>query len=359
MKVLHIEGGKNLYGGAYQVFNLLKLLKGHGEHTLACPDGSAIAIEGLKAGLDVMPIPLRGEASLSAYFALREIIRDKKPDIVHVHSRRGADLWGPLAAKFSGTPLIITRRVDNPEPRLLAKLRYGMATRVVGISQKICEVLQGEGVPESKLRCIRSGVDTHTYFPSASRGYLTEQFGIAPQEKVVVMAAQFIPRKGHATLLDAIPEILAATSHTRFLLLGKGPLLETVQARAESFGNHVLVPGFRTDFDRILPECSLLVHPAEMEGLGVVLLQAAACGVPVVASRAGGIPEAVKDGISGRLVPPGDAAALAREVIELLNNDALRNTMSGEARRFAVEELSVETTARANLALYEEILGGR
>ena len=329
----------HLYGGAYQVLHLLRLLKGRCENILACPKDSAIAAEALKIGVDVAAIPLSGEGSFCAYFAIRELIREKRPDIVHIHSRRGADLWGMLAARRAKNPFVITRRVDNPEPRMLAKFRYGKAARVVGISGKIVDVLASEGVPGEKLRLIRSGVDTETFKPGAGKSVLQKEFGIAPDEKVVVMAAQFIHRKGHATLLESAPTVLAAQPKTRFLLLGRGPLKEDIALAAKKFGDRFVIPGFRNDFSAILPECDILAHPAEMEGLGVVILQAAACGLPVVAGRAGGIPEVVRDGDSGFLVEPRDSKALAEKIVAL-GNDACHNLCGSTDLEDAIALLS-------------------
>lgn len=356
MRILHIEGGKHLYGGPYQVLQLVTLLKDRCTNILACPSGSAIAEAAEKEGVAVIPIPLNGEASLPAYFRLRQIIRDHKPDIVHVHSRRGADLWGVLAAEHCHTPLVISRRVDNPEPRWLAKIRYRRAARVIGISEKICQVLNSEGVPAEKLRTIRSGVDTDAFHPTEGKAYLEDQFGLNPNNKVIAMAAQFIRRKGHETLLDAVPLILAEHPETRFLLLGQGPLFESISERAKAYPGKVICPGFRNDIGKIMPECDILAHPAEMEGLGVVLLQAAACGIPAVASRAGGIPEVVRDGRNGFLVDPGNAKLLAMRLNTLLADNALRTSMGRYARDFAVNELSTKAMASANFSLYNEIL---
>jgi glycosyltransferase involved in cell wall biosynthesis len=331
-------------------------LKDRCTNILVCPKGSAIEAEATKAGAIVVPISLNGEGSLPAYFAIRQTIRDLQPDIVHVHSRRGADLWGVLAAARSRTPLVISRRVDNPEPRWLARLRYTPAARVVGISGKICEVLNAEGVPEEKLVSIRSGVDTDVFHPVEGKKHLHEAFGMPADSKVVVMAAQFIKRKGHATLMDAVPAILQEHPETYFLLLGQGPLWDEMKERAAHFNGRVLCPGFRSDMETLLPECDILVHPAEMEGLGVVILQAAACGVPAVAARAGGIPEVVRDGRSGFLIDPGDSKRLALKVNSLLADETLRRNMSLYARDFAVNELSIKTMADANFALYTEIL---
>ncbi len=356
MKVLHIEGGTHVYGGPYQVIHLLRTLGCRGAHFLACPEKSEVAAEAARQGLDVLPIPFRGDAGIGTYFSLRRLIREKKPDLVHVHSRRGADLWGVLAAWRAHVPLVITRRVDNPEARWLAALRYRPATKVVGISEKICRVLASEGVPQEKLVCIRDGVDTTTFAPSTDRTILEREFGIATDEKTVLMAAQFIRRKGHATLLAAIPEILTACPRTRFLLAGKGPLFDEIHEKAAAFGDRVLLPGFRADMARIMPACDLLVHPAEMEGLGVVILQAGACGIPVVASKAGGIPEVVRDGESGFLFDPGDVHALARLTISLLSDSSRASAMGRFARGLVAGELSIEAMSDANYRLYEDIL---
>lgn len=359
MRVLHIEGGKHLYGGPYQVLQLVRLLQDRCTNILVCPKGSAIEAEATKAGAIVVPVSLNGEGSVQAYFSIRQTLRDLHPDIVHVHSRRGADLWGVLAAARSNIPLVISRRVDNPEPRWLARLRYSPAAKVVGISEKICEVLLSEGVPADKLVTIRSGVDTDAFHPVEGKKHIQEAFDIPEGSKVVAMAAQFIKRKGHSTLLEAIPAILHEHPYTHFLLLGRGSLYDEVREKAQHFNGRVLCPGFRPDIEQILPECDILVHPAEMEGLGVVLLQAAACGVPAVAARAGGIPEVVRDGRSGFLIDPGDSKRLALKVNSLLADETLHNNMSLYARDFAVNELSINSMASANFALYNEILDER
>ncbi len=127
---------------------------------------------------------------------------------------------------------------------------------------------------------------------------------MAPDEPIVGMAAQFIPRKGHDLLLQAIPAILRDHPRTRFLLFGRGPLHGRVSRKVREAGldGAIQIPGFREDLPDLLPCLDLLVHPATMEGLGIILLQAAASGLPVVASAAGGIPEAVVDQANG---PPG------------------------------------------------------
>src|SRR5690606_14939726 len=131
-----------------------------------------------------------------------------------------------------------------------------------------------------------SSVDTERYRPGChDRQWFLDEFGLEPDAPVLGMAAQFIPRKGHRTLIDAMPAILAAQPRTRVLLFGQGPEQDAIRELVAQRGlsENVSIAGFRTDLDRVLPCLDLVVHPASMEGLGVALLQSAACGVPMVA----------------------------------------------------------------------------
>ena len=122
MKVLHVEAGKHLYGGALQVVFLLRGLKARGvDSVLACPIGSAIAQEAAPHAR-VVEMTMKGDADLGLVGRLRRLIREIKPDVVHLHSRRGSDLWGAIAARLEGVPVVLSRRVDNPESRLVVKL---------------------------------------------------------------------------------------------------------------------------------------------------------------------------------------------------------------------------------------------
>ena len=119
----------------------------------------------------------------------------------------------------------------------------------------------------------------------------------------------------------------------------------------------VVFAGFRDDLERILPCLDLLIHPALMEGLGVSLLQAAAAGVPVVGTRAGGIPEAMTDGVTGLLIRPGDPEAIAEAAVRILSNPGLAEKMGLEGKKLAAERFSIEAMARGNLEVYRDIMG--
>ena len=358
MKILHVEGGRHLYGGAFQVLHLLRGLAARGHRNLlACPRGCALA-EAAAPFAEVHGLPMHGDADLLMVGRLYRLIRASRPDLVHLHSRIGADVMGGIAARLAGVPVIHTRRVDNPEPRWLVALKYRLHDRVIAISEGIGQVLISEGLPAAKLRVVRSAVDHERYAAPVDRAAVRERVQVSTDAFLIGVIAQLIPRKGHRFLLDALPELIAAHPQIQVRFLGQGPLADDLQHRidAAGLGDHVRLSGFRDDLPEILPALDLVVHPALMEGLGVSLLQAASAGVPIVASRAGGIPEAVREGENGLLVPPGDVAALCAAIGTLLDDPERRRALGAGGRALMAREFSIDAMVEGNLAVYRELL---
>jgi glycosyltransferase involved in cell wall biosynthesis len=361
IRVLHVETGMNLYGGALQVLYLLEGLAEHKniQSILVCPDGSAIADAARGYVKTLHTVPMKGDLDLLFIPRLLRIIGREYPDIIHLHSRRGADILGGIAAKVKGTPSILTRRVDNPEPRLWAALKYRLYDHVITISQGIREILIEEGVPAGKITCVRSAVDINLYSMPCDQSWFLREFGLEENELSCGVVAQFIQRKGHRYLLEAIPKILREHPYSRFLLFGKGPLEEEFRAMCRNMGiaEKVIFAGFRDDLDRIMGCLDLLIHPALMEGLGVSLLQAAAAGVPIVGTRAGGIPEIVRDGINGYLIPPSDVQSIADAVVKVLADRDLAMKMGEKGRQIVARDFSIGSMVRGNLEVYRSLTG--
>jgi glycosyltransferase involved in cell wall biosynthesis len=354
MKVLHIETGRHLYGGALQVRYLLEGLSARGiENILACPRDSEIAAAARPFAV-VEEVAMGGEADPRLFFYLSRILGRNRPNIVHVHSRRGADLWGPLAARLHGVKAILTRRVDNPEPGWLARLKYWPYERIVTISEGIRQVLLGEGIPEEKMVCVHSAVDLEDYRLTCNRNWFQTEFDLGPEEKAIGVVAQLIERKGHRYLIEAAPEVLEKCPQARFVFFGKGPLREELEnlCREKGIADKVRFAGFRDDLPRILPCLDLVVHPATMEGLGVSLLQAAAVGVPIVASGVGGIPEIVRNGKNGFLVRPREAQLLVEPILELLQDSDKARRMGKAGRQIVESEFSIPTMVAENMKVY-------
>jgi glycosyltransferase involved in cell wall biosynthesis len=362
VKVLHVESGNYLYGGARQVAWLLAGLQQQGvDSVLVCPRDSAIATAAAALGVRTHEIPMRGDHDLSLIWRLKRIIAAEGPDIVHLHSRRGADLLGGLAARLAGVKCILSRRVDNPESRFVVGWKYRLYDRVITISRGIAEVLLGEGLPPEKLACVCSAVDVDAFQGVCDRAAFRQHFGLDEGALVMGVVAQLISRKGHRYLLEAMPELLGEFPNLRLLVFGRGPLQSDLSAQIArlQLQDHVHMAGFRDDLPAILPCLDLLVHPALMEGLGIALLQAASAGLPIVATEAGGMPEAVEDGVNGRLVPPADVEALRDALRQLLADGELRQRMGRAGREKMRQEFSLERMVEGNLAVYRALLDAR
>lgn len=358
MKILHVEGGRHLHGGAYQVLQIARGLveRGH-QSLLACPRGSEVAAA-VPADVELQALPMHGDADPLIALRLLRLLRRTRPDLIHLHSRIGADTWGGIAGRLAGIPVVHTRRVDNPEPRLVVAVKYRLHDRVIAISEAIARVLVSEGLEPAKLRVVRSAVDPERWSGPCRRTEIAGRLGVPADALWIGVIAQLIPRKGHQLLLEALPPLAAAYPRLRVLFFGRGGLAADLQRRINDTGlaGMVLLAGFRDDLPEILPCLDLLVHPATMEGLGVSLLQAASAGVPIIASNAGGIPEAIRDGENGLLVPPGDVTALREAVGALLADPVRRRALGQGGRRLMATEFSVQAMVEGNLCVYRELI---
>lgn len=358
MRVLHVEGGSRLYGGAQQVLYLLEGLAGRGvDNLLACPRGSALARRAAPFA-EVHAMPMGGDLDIRMASRLARLMRDRRPDLVHLHSRIGADVMGGLAAHWRGLPAIHTRRVDNPEPGLLAAPKYRLHRRVIAISEGIARVLRDTGLPEAKLRVVRSAVPVTDWERPCRRPAFAAALGLPEDALSIGVIAQLIPRKGHRFLLDALPALLARYPTLHLVCFGQGPEEAALRGRIAADGliGRVHLAGFRDDLRLLLPCLDLVVHPALLEGLGVSLMQAAAAARPIVASRTGGIPEVVHDEENGLLVPPGDSIRLGAAIDRLLADAHLRERLGAAGHALMVREHGIDAMVEGNLAVYREVL---
>lgn len=357
MKILHVETGQHLYGGAQQVAFLLHGLHARGiECVLVCPPGAAIGQHFAGSAVQVIELRCGGDVDLGFAWRLRRVLLTQKPDLVHLHSRRGADVLGAFAARMAGVPCVVSRRVDNPESRWWVALKYRLHERVIAISRGIADVLVAEGVPADKLRVVRSSLDPQPWQQPESREAFAREFGVPEDALWIGVVAQLIERKGHRVLFEALRR-LPQRERLRVIVFGQGPLREALEREAADLGESVRFSGFRKDLTRWVGALDMLAHPALMEGLGVSLLQASAAGVPIIACRAGGMPEAVADGVSGLIVAPGDVGELQAALSRLIEDAALRRRLGAQGRVRIEREFSVAQMVEGNLAVYREILG--
>jgi glycosyltransferase involved in cell wall biosynthesis len=216
--------------------------------------------------------------------------------------------------------------------------------------------LLAEGVPPERTRVIHSAVSLADCAPTWSPDRFRSEFRLEPGQPVVAVVAQLIPRKGHGLLLAAWPAIRARFPGARLLVFGTGPLEGELVARAGTSGG-VHFAGFRRDLRAFLGHVDLLVHPALAEGLGLTLLEAQAAGVPVVGFRSGGVAEAVAQGETGILVPPGDTVALGDAVVALLDDPPRQRSLGAAGRARIASAFTPVAMAAAYAEVYADVLG--
>lgn len=360
--IVHIETGRHLYGGARQVLYLLEHLPQlHCQCTLVCAQGSEIANAARALGTTVHELPMRGDLDVAFAFRLAGLLKALAADLVHVHSRRGADVWGALGAKMAGVPALLSRRVDNPESAISVRLKYPLYRHVIAIADGIKVALVKSGVAAQQISVVRSAINPEPFKNPAHRAELLHTFGFAdtPSALVLGIVAQLIARKGHAVLLHSMATLCREFPDLRLIIFGRGPLAAELQAQSQKLGlePYVHFAGFRNDLSHWLGALDVLVHPAFMEGLGISLLQAGAAGVPIVAGRAGGIPEAVAEGHNAILVTPGSIEELTTALRRVLSDANLRQRMGAAGPTFISQGFTAHGMAAGNRAIYQQLLG--
>ncbi len=301
---------------------------------------------------------------LGTAFRLAQIIRRERIDLVHANSAT-AHLVGGLAAGWTGIPCIWHCRdlvdLGALEPWLARK-----ATAIIAISDAVSRHLQRKQ-PIDQVETIFNAMDAAAFEARAGGVNPRPEWGMNAGHYVVGMAGQFVPWKRHDLFLRAAARIAAAIPEARFVIAG-GALFDadsTVEAgvvrlvRDLGLEGKVMLAGHRDDMAAVLKALDVLVHPAEREPLGRVILEALALGKPVVAVNAAGPAEILADGAGGVLVPPDDAAALADAVIGL-RRDPPRAAALGEAgRRRVLAGFSPRAHGDRMAALYARLLPAR
>ena len=361
MKIVHVETGRHFYGGAQQVIWLINGLAAQGiENLLVCPPDSAIDKVARSASIPVHNLDCAGDHDLQFAWQLRKLARKERPDVVHCHSRRGADFLGGQALALTGVPAVLSRRVDHVESRILAKWRYRPFRRVIAISDHIADVLKDSGLDPERLVTIRSAVDTDSINATPDCHAFRTEFEIDKDDFVIAMIAQFIPRKGHRFLFDVIPNFRDGYPNIKVLLFGSGPLEAELRALATMMNLYgtLQFAGFREDLDDYLACIDLLIHPAVREGLGVAMLKAAAACVPVLAFDTAGSQEAVVHGKTGVLVSSEDVATMQKAIALLIDETEMRLEFGKAGRQRMKDDFSVDRMVERHIELYASVIDG-
>lgn len=315
-------------------------------------------------------ILLRTLRMTAAGFHLTYLMMTRRPDIVHFFLPEAYLVGGIAAIVARIKTRVMSRRSLNryqqryPLVRRLEVWLHKTMTVISGNSKAVvAELRDSEEVAENKLVLIYNGVDLQAGNSAKSRVAVRETLGLDPNALVMIIVANLIPYKGHADLIEAV-----GRAHTRLpagwrlLVVGRDDgiraELET-QVRRLQIDANVIFLGVRHDVPNLLrcSEVGLLV--SHQEGFSNAILEGMAAGLPIIATNVGGNPEAIVDGVTGLIVPPGDPAKLSIAIEVLANNPEMRATMGANARRRAEDRFSLEASIRCYEGLYEGLRAGK
>jgi glycosyltransferase involved in cell wall biosynthesis len=380
VRVLSIIGRLNIGGPAMHAILLTHGLRGRGYETVLVAgqegprEGSLRDLAAQKA-VEPLFLPelgreIRVGRDLLALFSLVRILTRQRPAIVHTHTAKAGAL-GRIAARLAGVPVVVhtfhghvlhgyfsrgTTRVFLEIERRLA----GITTRILTVSETQRQELLDLKIATPRTSSVMPlGLELDPFLTAhVSKGTIRRQLGLSPHVPLVGIVGRLVPIKDHATFLEAAAALHRSRPEVRFLVVGDGELRPSLERLAGTLDldGRVHFLGWQRDMPRVYADLDLLVLSSINEGTPVALIEAMAAGLPVVATRVGGVADVVDDGKTGLLVPPKDPAALNRAMAVLLDDPDRRREM-GQAGRHAVYPLYSDDALLDRMdALYAALL---
>jgi glycosyltransferase involved in cell wall biosynthesis len=380
IRVLHIIT-RMIKGGAQENTLLTVVHLDKSRYDVDLVSGPSIGPEGeietkaRRLGVNLTVIPelireIRLMPDLKALYKLYRFIKKGHYDIVHTHSSK-AGLLGRLAAKWAGVPAI----VHTPHShifygyygplmsRIFAWIEKGVALitdRLLMLTptEKEDHIKFGVAAP-SKLTVVHSGVPLERFLNvNVDRASKRREWGLGEDDRVCICVARLEPIKGHEYLIAAVPEALRSVPNAKLVLVGDGELRKKLEALATDLGvrDAVVFTGLRDDTPELLAMSDVFALASINEGMGRVLVEAMAVGLPTVATDVGGVSTVVVDGKTGFLVPPENPHALAEAMVKLLKDAKLRSQMGEAGRKRVDPDFGVETMIDKITSVYEAMI---
>ena len=289
-----------------------------------------------------------------------------RPDVVNAHLFRSTAVAAPLA-RWHGARVVETyhgregwRRGVVSGSFLPDRLVSRLVDRVIAVSEAArAFLIDRKGYHPHKVVVVPNGRDLSVYRPGVGGHVVRKELGLDRATPLVGVIGRLETQKGHVHLLDAWPSVLAEFPDARLLVVGDGSLRDALAHRAGALGiaSSVLFAGFRSDMPRVLDALDVLALPSLYEGMPLTAIEASAMAKPVVATAVDGTPEVIREGRTGRLVPPRDPAALSRALRSLLRDPAAAQRMGAAGRDFVLDRFDLVRQVEATARVYRETAG--
>jgi len=377
IKVLHIHTLPIVSGSGINTFLSMRGIdRKLYEVELACGPGGRLIDLVQEHGMTVRPFknlvqPLHPLKDTLALMNLIFFLKKNPYHIVHTHNSK-AGFLGRLAAKLAGVPVIIHTvhgfAFHDQEPpsrqilfRNLERLASHCCHKMIFISQPLVDWAIRERIAsEEKIVKIYSGIELDLFRPVSKdrRNKIRKKWNLKQNAPVIGIVSKLWEGKGHVVLIEAFKALRKEIEDAVLVIVGEGLLYDKLVGVVNGNGlrDSVLFTGFQMDVSEIIATFDVAVLPSFFEGMGRVLLEAMAMGKPVVASRVGGIPDLVEDGVNGLLVRPGNVKELADALKIMLNGKKLAEKMGNEGRERVKEQFSADAMVRSIEKVYREVL---
>jgi glycosyltransferase involved in cell wall biosynthesis len=288
---------------------------------------------------------------------------------VHTHNSK-AGFLGRIAAKISGTPVIVHtihgfsfHSCEIPLRRrvfmILERFAANFTDKLISVSVPMKNWGLSLGIGRTKQYCvIPSGIEIEKFDINLDLSGLRKEFGFGADDLVVGAVAKLWKGKGHSTIIKSAPLVIQEVPKVKFIFIGEGYLRRNLEKdiAKRKLSGYFQFAGFRSDIPQVTGLLDVALLVSSFEGLGRVILEAMASRKPVVASNVGGITDIVQDGINGFLVQPNHPETLARVLIKLLKDSALRRRLGENGRRKVEEGFRAERTLNDTETIYQELL---
>jgi glycosyltransferase involved in cell wall biosynthesis len=362
VKSVHIDTAQTWRGGQNQVLLTVTGLEALGHPAVLVAHERGELRRRAREGLRFLSFSPRSEFDIHAAWQLARVFGEVQPHVVHAHDPMGVALAAMALTMKSGLTtaprLVASRRVDfHLKRHAFSKWKYRQVDVFIAASRLIASMLADDGIPADKIATVHDGVNV-SYVDKQPKVDAHAAFWLPHGAPLVGNVAALVPHKGQRHLVAAAAKVVREVIDARFLIVGEGELREPLERQIKDLGleRHVFLTGFRNDAVGLQKSFDIFAMSSVTEGLGSAMLDAMACGTPVVATRAGGIPEAIVDGESGVLVAPHDDVALASALIRLLRDADLRKRLGEAGRQRVVQQFSVETMVEKTLDIYRRLV---
>ena len=340
--------------------------RGHKVTTVGRPGAEYLRRMAARSGeTEILELPISGDFNPLTLLRLKKILSDRRVDLMTVNFNKDVRLGG-MAARWYG-PARVCWRIGLDITSNGWAHRFLTPRLVDGVivpSQALKQQIMRHGyLSDDKVTVIYNGTQDKTFLrpdPQAA-ATLREKYHLAGDDIVAVTVGRFVDQKGHVYLVDAAPEIVRQTPRLRFLWLGDGQLESTLRTRINQLGleKHFIFAGMLDNIDLELAGSDLMIHPAVEEPFSHAVLEAMRAGLPIVASRVGGVPEALTDGVNALLVAPREPRILSTAVVKLLRSPELRDAYGKAAQARWREDFRIDKMMLKVEAYFESLVRGR